>query len=228
MDRLFGRTLRRGVAVLGALASIAIGRPAEASEGPPPELLAIAQSASDRVAATRVLGNPDLLTIIDYSLPSTEKRLWVVERTTGAVLWHELVAHGEGTGGDLARHFSNAGGSHQTSLGVFVTADTYHGRNGYSLRLIGLEAGVNDRALERAIVMHGAPYVGEEFIRRAGRLGRSWGCPAVRPAVARSLIDRIKGGSVVFAYYPDASWLAGSAFVSAASASLSPRIAPAG
>ena len=143
-----------------------------------------------------------LLTVIDYGLPSTTPRLWVFDLDTRRLLYHELVAHGRNTGGDLATTFSNAEGSLQTSLGSFVTGATYTGRNGYSMRLLGLDAGRNDQALARAIVMHGASYVDPEFARKVGRLGRSWGCPAVRPAIAHELIDAIKEGSVVFAWHP--------------------------
>lgn len=166
---------------------------------------AISQGAVADDAAT--------LTLIDYSRPSTVPRLWVVDLTTGALLFEELVAHGSGSGDDLATRFSNSLDSHQSSLGLFTTADAYVGKHGYSLRLHGLEAGVNDRARERAIVMHGADYVSTQTIDALGRLGRSWGCPALRPAIVRDVIDRIKGGSVVFAYYPDPTWLAGSAFL---------------
>ena len=113
----------------------------------------------------------------------------------------------EGSGANMATQFSNQDESHQTSLGLFVTGDTYVGKNGYSLRLDGLDKGVNDRARDRAIVMHGAPYVSEEFVKANGRLGRSWGCPAISAAVAKPMIDRVKGGGLVFAYYPDARWL---------------------
>ena len=133
------------------------------------------------------------------------------------MLFEELVAHGRGSGENFATRFSNDDGSHQTSLGLFRTADTYVGTNGYSLRLDGLEAGVNDRARDRAIVMHGAPYVSEAQLRAVGRLGRSHGCPALRPAIARTVIDTIKQGSLVFAYYPDTSWLHGSRFLNGCS-----------
>jgi hypothetical protein len=146
---------------------------------------------------------PRTLTVIDYSKPSTEERLWVFDLRSRELLYQELVAHGQGTGGNLATNFSNESDSHRTSLGLFVTADAYVGRNGYSLRLDGLDKGFNDRARERAIVMHGAPYVDAEVAKRQGRLGRSWGCPAVRESVARPLIDQVKGGSLVFAYYPN-------------------------
>ena len=151
---------------------------------------------SGRVART------DRLTVIDYSLPSTTKRLWVIDLHTGRVLFHELVAHGKSSGDNLTTRFSNTVDSLQSSLGLFVTDDTYVGQNGYSLRLDGLDPGLNDHARARAIVVHGAPYVSEATARTLGRLGRSWGCPAVSTAVARQLIDAIKGGTAVFAYHP--------------------------
>jgi hypothetical protein len=154
-----------------------------------------------------------MLTIIDYSLPSTERRLWVLDLAHGKVLFKELVAHGKQTGENIAQAFSNEPGSHQSSIGAFVTGATYIGKHGLSLRLHGLEPGINDRAEERAIVMHAADYVSEDLIRSQGRIGRSQGCPAVRPAVARKLIDTIRGGSLVFAYYPDREYERASAFV---------------
>ncbi len=153
------------------------------------------------------------LTVIDYSLPSTRKRLWVFDLARGRLLHQELVAHGKNTGENHARHFSNRPGSLQTSIGLFRTADTYRGSNGYSLRLEGLEPGFNDKAMERAIVMHGAPYVDPRLSRTQGRIGRSWGCPAVRTGIARQLIDTIKGGHFVFSYYPDQQWLKTSQFL---------------
>ena len=150
---------------------------------------------------------PSTLSVIDFSRPSTEPRLWVFDLASHALLFEELVAHGRNTGENLATRFSNRSGSNMSSLGVFRTAESYVGANGYSLRLDGLEPGINDLARDRAIVIHGAPYVSPEIARAQGRLGRSLGCPAVRPAIARQLIDRIRGGSVVFAYYPDDDWL---------------------
>lgn len=154
-----------------------------------------------------------LLTVIDYALPSTTKRLWVLDVARNRVLFHELVAHGEGSGENYAVEFSNEPGSRQSSIGVFRTEDVYRGGNGYSLRLAGLEPGVNDLAMERRIVMHGAPYVSARAVTALGRLGRSWGCPALPTDVHRSVIDRIKGGSAVFAYYPDSRWLRQSRFI---------------
>ncbi len=181
-----------------------------------PTILTLALAASDRALAEVSVAHPERLTVIDYSRPSTEPRLWVLDRATGKVLWRELVAHGRGTGENFATAFSNDEGSHQSSLGLFLTEGTYDGTNGYSLRLRGLERGVNDRAKERAIVIHGAPYVSAEFARQHGRLGRSWGCPALRPEVARQVIDEIQGGSLVFAYFPDRQWLGSSHYLEAA------------
>jgi hypothetical protein len=150
---------------------------------------------------------PRTLTIIDYSKPSTTERLWVFDLTTRAMLYRELVAHGRGSGENMATNFSNEADSHRSSLGLFMTDDAYVGKNGYSLRLNGLEPGVNDHARDRAIVMHGAPYVNETLAFQQGRLGRRWGCPALRDSIARNVIDQVKGGGAVFAYYPDPHWL---------------------
>lgn len=164
------------------------------------------------------LAPPPTLTVIDYSKPSVEPRLWVFDMTRGELLFNELVAHGRNTGENMSVHFSDAMNSHQSSLGLFVTDETYVGSNGYSLRLNGLEPGFNGRARERAIVMHGAPYVNARFASTQGRLGRSWGCPALREAVARDVIDTIRDGGVVFSYYPDSDWLRSSRFLNCGSA----------
>lgn len=158
------------------------------------------------------------LTVIDYSLPSYEERLWVIDMATATVLYEEIVAHGmgspRGSGGDMerARDFSNLHGSKKSSLGLFVTAETYQGQHGYTLRLDGLEEGVNDNARERLIVIHSAHYVTDD--RADDHLvGRSWGCPVVRPEISRELIDAIKGGSALWIYYPDEEWLEDSEFL---------------
>jgi len=152
------------------------------------------------------------LTLIDYSLPSSMRRLWVIDPVRAQVRFHELVAHGRNSGDVSPVRFSNEPGSLQSSLGLFRTAETYYGRHGYSLRLDGLEPGVNDQARERAIVMHGAEYVTEKVVSYFGRVGRSWGCPAVDTAIHRQLIDAIRGGTALFAYYPDADWLRRSSY----------------
>lgn len=154
----------------------------------------------------------DVLTVIDYSLPSTQPRLWVFDLERDRLLFRELVAHGSGSGDNLAARFSNLDGTHESSLGVFRTGDTYEGKNGYSLRLHGLEAGTNDQAFARTIVMHGAWYVSREQAERHGRIGRSWGCPAVPVAMAKPIIDAIRGGSLLFAYYPKSEWLRTAAY----------------
>jgi hypothetical protein len=143
-----------------------------------------------------------LLTVIDYSLPSHVKRLWVLDLARGRVLAREFVAHGRGSGEDVARRFSNRENSYESSLGTFVTGETYDGSNGLSLRLAGLDPGLNDHAMERGIVMHGAWYVSRAMIDRVGRLGRSEGCPALSEKAAPRIIHLIEGGSVLFAYYP--------------------------
>jgi hypothetical protein len=176
-------------------------------------VLRLALDATDCAAVQGLVKRRDLLTVIDYSLPSTQPRLFVFDLDARKVLFRELVAHGKNSGDNEASFFSNSPGSLATSLGLFVTEDTYVGSNGYSLRLRGLEEGINDMAHDRAIVMHGAAYVSRAAIRALGRLGRSWGCPAVRKEVARKIIDTVRGGTPIFAYYPEKSWLQASAFV---------------
>lgn len=172
-----------------------------------PAVLAMALSAMRCAQSSGTGADATRLAVIDYSRSSLVPRLWVFDLTLGKLLHEEWVAHGQGSGGDVPDRFSNAQGSHQSSLGLFRTLDVYVGRNGYSLRMDGLEAGINDAALPRAIVMHGADYVNPDGGRRMGRLGRSHGCPAVRSAVAQSVIDALKQGQFVFAYYPDPRWL---------------------
>ena len=177
------------------------------------EVLRLALNAAQCATAAGAVKNPSTLTVIDYSKASVEPRLWVLDLRSRVLLYEELVSHGQGSGGNLATRFSNVPDSHQTSIGLYVTDQPYVGRNGYSLRLDGLDKGFNDRARERAIVMHGAPYVNRAIAKSLGRLGRSHGCPAVRDEVGRELIDRVKGGNLVFAYYPDAEWLRSSQFL---------------
>jgi hypothetical protein len=170
------------------------------AEGLSPQVLAKALDAVSAARVRGISGKADRLTVIDYSLPSTQPRLWVLDLAQGKVLFHELVAHGAGSGDKYATRFSNVNDSRATSLGLFLTADTYEGGNGYSLRLKGLDAGVNDLAETRHIVMHGAWYVSEDHARQFGMIGRSWGCPALPQSVAPAVIDAVKGGSFVYAY----------------------------
>ena len=180
--------------------SLVAQRLALLSDGPSRQALEAALAAYSSATTLHEVARQGLLTVIDYTLPSTQPRLWVLDLDRGRVLYRELVAHGRRSGENVTKAFSNAPGSLMTSLGLFVTDTPYVGHNGYSLRLRGLQPGVNDRAFERAIVVHGAAYVNQATAEKAGRLGRSWGCPAVRPEIARTLIDTIKGGTVVYAY----------------------------
>lgn len=153
------------------------------------------------------------LAVIDYSLPSSEQRLWIFDLRRQRLLLQDLVAHGKESGEHHATRFSNVEGSHQSSLGLFRTEESYIGQHGYSLRMDGLEPGINDRARERAIVIHAADYVDPAWVEKHGRLGRSLGCPAVRPEVARMVVDSLKGGQFMFSWYPDREWLQSSAYL---------------
>jgi hypothetical protein len=166
-----------------------------------PEALHAALSAWDALHSRGEVSRP-ILTVIDYGLPSMTKRMWVFDLVSRQLLFHELVAHGRNSGENMAQSFSNEEGSLMTSLGAFVTGTTYNGRNGYSLRLRGMELGVNDRAEVRTIVVHGASYVCEEVAHKLGRLGRSYGCPAVRPEIVRALIDEVKDHTLLYAWHP--------------------------
>jgi len=207
--------MRKTALLIGTLlvpGMLASGANAKAPEGkalsePDPKVLALAMKAVDCAEKKGIAPQQQRLTIIDYSKPSSVPRLWVLDLKTHQWLFHELVAHGKNTGVNDASKFSNKPNSLQSSIGLFLTGDVYKGKHGMSMRLKGLEKGFNDRAYERAVVMHGANYVSEAMIQQCGRLGRSWGCPAVRPEVTKSLIDTLKGGSFVFSYYPDPNWL---------------------
>lgn len=177
------------------------------AEGLDVEVATLALRAFERAKRQGVVKR-DVLTVIDYSRSSREPRLWVLDLAHDTLLFRELVAHGKNSGGDRPSSFSNEEGSLKSSLGLFVTEGTYQGQHGYSLRLRGLDPGINDRAAARAIVIHGAEYVDAEAAARQGRLGRSWGCPALSTDVASAVIDRTKDGTALFAYYPDPRLLA--------------------
>jgi L,D-transpeptidase-like protein len=193
--------------------SVTVDRAAAIKSGVSADVLNLALGAVSCGVASGDLQTPPTLTLIDYSLPSTTPRLWVFDLRTGRLLFKELVAHGRNSGDNMATRFSDAMESRESSLGLFRTADTYVGHNGYSLRLDGLEPGFNAHARERAIVMHGAPYVDANTAKANGRLGRSWGCPALRQAVVHQVIDTVRGGGVIFSYYPDPTWLKTSKFL---------------
>lgn len=149
----------------------------------------------------------DVLSIVDFSKPSTEKRLFVIDLENSALLFHTWVAHGRNSGVERANSFSNKPRSKKSSLGFYVTGQTYQGSNGYSLKLLGLESGFNSNAFQRAIVLHGADYVNESFIESQGYIGRSQGCPAVASELSESLINSIKEGSCLFIYHPSSLYL---------------------
>jgi len=183
---------------------------------PHPQLSAalyrLAVNGYNKLSAAQKLTR-QLLTIVDFSKPSSEKRLFIIDMANQKVVYYTLVAHGRNSGENMATRFSNIDATHQSSLGFYVTGSTYNGGNGYSLRLKGLERGFNDKAESRAIVMHGAPYVSEQVVKSTGRLGRSWGCPAVSQQEHKKIIDLIKGGSCLFIYAPQEDYLSASSLL---------------
>lgn len=181
---------------------------------------------SMQCATNNGMPNAERLAVIDFSLPSTEKRLWIFDLTNQSLVLEELVAHGNNTGDKYATDFSNIVGSHQSSIGLFRTQESYFGRHGYSLRMDGLEPGINDNARDRAIVIHAADYVDPEWIKRYGRIGRSQGCPAVRQDVVDQVVDNLKDGQFLFTYYPDQDWLQSSAFLNCQPQRVAEYIAP--
>ncbi|WKZ57859.1 MAG: murein L,D-transpeptidase catalytic domain family protein [Bdellovibrionota bacterium] len=182
-------------------------------------LIALAPSLNYQVAAlalksircaqdTLEQGSPEVLGVIDYSLPSTQKRFWLFDLKRPRLLLEDWVAHGKNSGENEARLFSNAIGSLQSSLGLFRVGQPYRGKHGESLRLLGLDRGFNDRAIDRAIVLHSASYVSPEFIRAHQRLGRSFGCPVVSPHIIDQVVDAFKGNDgFLFSFYPNREWL---------------------
>ncbi|KTC67913.1 hypothetical protein Lbir_2515 [Legionella birminghamensis] len=170
------------------------------------KVLKLALAAYQKASAKGAVKKP-LLTVIDYSLPSNKQRMWIFDLNKERLLYNTYVAHGKNSGMDVPRHFSNTMSSKESSLGTYVTRDTYYGSKGLSLNLQGLERGINDNAYNRRVVIHGAWYVEPDFIKKTGRAGRSWGCPSIAQTLAKPVINMIKGGSVVFAYYPDKFYL---------------------
>lgn len=144
----------------------------------------------------------NVLTLVDFSLSSNMKRLWIIDLTKNIVLFQTLVAHGRNTGEEFANNFSNTSESFKSSLGFYVTGEVYNGKHGISLKLDGLDKGMNDNARNRAVVLHGADYVSESFIKNHKRLGRSQGCPAVPVECVSEIISMIKGQSCLYIYHP--------------------------
>ena len=158
-------------------------------------------------ARERGLAQREFLVVIDYSRPSTERRMWVVNMFSGALVTRTHVAHGSGSGAATPFRFSNRVNSNQSSLGVFITGESYIGQHGRALRLDGVEPGINDMARVRNVVFHGSRYVSDWLAERSGRIGRSQGCPAVAEDEARRLVPILEGGAVLFAWYPERTWL---------------------
>lgn len=155
----------------------------------------------------RLVRNKNILTVIDFSKPSNQKRLYVIDLKRKKVLVQSLVAHGRNSGFEYATNFSNEIDSHKSSLGFYITMNTYSGEHGYALKLKGCEKGFNNRAFDRAIVMHGSEYVTEQFLKSRGYLGRSFGCPALPEKINKKVIDVIKNGSCLFLYHPTKKYL---------------------
>lgn len=156
---------------------------------------------------TKLSANKEILSLVDFRKSANEKRLWVIDLKNKKILFHSLVAHGRNSGEVYASKFSNIASSYQSSLGFYVTGNTYNGKHGISLKLHGVEKGINNLAESRAIVMHGADYVSESYIKKIGRLGRSYGCPAVPMDLYKEIVSELAEGTVLFIYYPDKNYL---------------------
>lgn len=172
-----------------------------------------AMTGYNRLLNSGKLNNDQLLSIVDFSLPSSRKRLFIIDLKNGKLVYNTYVAHGRNSGREMANEFSNQPESNKSSLGAYVTGDTYIGKHGYSLRLLGQEKGINDNANSRAIVMHSAAYVSESAIKMQGYIGRSLGCPALPENLYRPIIDKIKNGSCLFLYSPDKYYASHSAII---------------
>lgn len=166
------------------------------------EAFEFAKKGLNKLVEEGKLLNDSIISIVDFSLPSNQKRLFVLDLKNYKILFNTLVAHGRNTGREWATSFSNQGQSYKSSPGFYITRETYEGKNGYSLKLAGLERGINDNAFNRGIVIHGAEYVSNELANAQGYIGRSQGCPAVPPQVSKPIINTIKNGTCLFIYHP--------------------------
>jgi hypothetical protein len=183
-------------------------------ELPALDLLQTALAGYELLKQEQAIHRTEVITIIDFSLPSHQERLWVLDLVEAKVLYHCLVSHGKNSGEVMAEKFSNKPGSYASSPGFYTTGETYFGKHGFSLKLDGIEHGINDKARERAIVLHGADYVSPEFIENNGRLGRSLGCPAVPVGLSKEIIETIKDGTCLFVFTPVESYVARSPVIS--------------
>lgn len=171
------------------------------------EIFKLSMIGFKRLQKNNLIQDESIITIIDFSKPSTEERLFVLDLENKKILYSSLVAHGKNSGWNMANEFSNKSGSLMSSIGFFLTSNTYYGKHGYSLKLKGLESPFNDKAEDRAIVIHKARYVSKKFIKKYGRLGRSWGCPALPVESAGKIIDGIKSGTCLFIYAKNEDYL---------------------
>ncbi len=177
------------------------------------EAFRLAYKGFIKIHSEELLFNDSIITVIDYSKPSSVERLYILDIKNIKILEKSLVAHGQSTGSVLPESFSNVCQSHKSSLGFYITENTYLGKHGYSLRIEGIEKGINDNAKKRAIVFHGAQYVSWKYISEYGRIGRSFGCPALPLEKNREIIDLIKDRSCVFIYHPSSNYLKESRFI---------------
>jgi len=198
----------------GIIEKFTVNKSTTPGELPDLRLLKTALAGYGLLKEQQLLKRPGVITIIDYSLPSNMERLWVIDLVNAKVIYRTLVSHGRNSGDLMAENFSNKPGSYASSPGFYSTGETYKGKHGLSLKLDGLEKGINDKARERAIVVHGADYVSPCFIRQNGRLGRSLGCPAVPEKLSKDIIETIKGGSCFFIYVPKACYTSNSTILS--------------
>ena len=167
----------------------------------------LALKGYNKLLRKRLVRNKNIITVVDFSKPSNEKRLFVLDIKRNKVIIQSLVAHGRNSGLEYATDFSNEIDSHKSSLGFYVTMNTYSGEHGYALKIKGCEKGFNNKAYDRAIVIHGSEYVTDNFLRSNGFLGRSWGCPALPDKMNKKIIDVIKNGSCLFLYHPTKKYL---------------------
>ena len=180
---------------------------------PPYDIFELALKGYNNLSSTRGVVRKNILTVIDFSKSSNEKRLWVIDLDAHKVLFNDYVAHGRNSGEEFANFFSDKPNSYMSSIGFYVTGKTYQGKHGLSLRLDGVDGNFNKNARDRAIVMHGADYVSADFIKKYGRLGRSYGCPSVSMDIYKDVIETICDGSLLFIYYPDKNYLQHSAIL---------------
>jgi hypothetical protein len=177
------------------------------------EAFDFAMKGHDYLAANGKLQNEDIISIVDFSLPSSQKRLFIVDLKNNKLLFHTYVSHGRGSGAEMANEFSNVAESNKSSLGFYVTGETYEGKHGLSMRLLGQDKGFNDNAQDRSIVMHSASYVSEATIKAMGFCGRSQGCPAVPEELTKPIIETVKNGTCLFLYSPDKQYAANSTII---------------